>query len=320
MFRVDDVYDESKKIIGSCNDEQLFRWMGDVVTLIANKAEFEGFKGWIDICTGSSCGMCVTLPREVETVLAVNIGGKPSLGLDQLFNFHLNGPGDCRHTLEWSWQDQGAWHPVYRDLVTPAKLVAYTQTPEDNGKQLLVYGYDKNGNVLREKVGGEWRDGYQVPTIYGVAVPPVGAPEIARITRVYKDRTAGSIRLSTTDDSGNTGTLLAVYEPDETLPQYRRIRLNKKTSWIRVAYMKTNPVFHSRYDHIPLRSRMGFLLGMQARKHYKDLQIADAHAFEADAARLEMEAQRKVEPATFAPIQIIDMNNPRDKSDYDNIR
>ena len=318
MFTVDQVYDEAKEIVGTCNDTTLFRWMGDVVTMIANKADFEGFKGWLDICTGSACQMCITLPREIETVLAVNIGGKPALGYDQLFNFHLNGPGDCRVNCEWSWQDQGGWHSTYRDLVTPSKLVAHLQLADDNGKQLIVYGYDVNGQVLRRQVGGEWLNGYQVPTIYGVALPDSQAPTIARITGVSKDLTAGSVRLSTVDNGNAAGTLLAVYEPDETLPQYRRIKINRPHPWVRVAYMKPNPVFSSRYDHIPLRSRLGFLLGVRARKLYKDRQIGEAHAFEADAARLELEAQQKVDPPTHMPPQVIDRaQSMRDKTDYD---
>ena len=250
-------------------------------------------------------------------MLAVNIGGQPVLGYSALFEFHLNGPGSCRTICEWKWQDQGAFHCTYRDLLRPAKLVAYLQSDEDNGKTVLIYGYDAAGNVLRRQENGTWLNGYRLPTIYGVAVPDVGAPEIARITGIYKDPTVGSIRVSTMDDSGTTGTLLTVMEPDETLPQYRRIMLNRSCNWARIAYRKASPVFTSRYDHVPLRSRVGFLLAVQARKHYADLQIPDAHAFEADAARLEHEAQSVVEPPVYHPVQVIDMSNPRDKYDYD---
>lgn len=331
MFRVDDVYDEAKSIMGSCNDVQLFKWMGDAVSLICNKSDLEGWKGYLDICTtGCSCKdtstcnspagcgrKCVTLPREVQTVIGVNIGGQPVFGRDQLFEFHLNGPGSCRTVCEWSWTDQQRNHSTYRDLVLPAKLVAYLQLPDDNGKVLIVYGYDSKGNVLRRYENGQWLNGYRVPTIYGYAIPDADAPLVARITSVYKDRTAGSVRLSTVDDSGATGTLLGVYEPDETLPQYRRIKLNRSCSWVRIAYMKTNPTFFSRFDHIELASRIGFLMGMQARKDYKDRKYADAHSCEADAARMELEAQAKQEPPTFMPPQVLDMSNPRDKFDYD---
>lgn len=332
MFRVDDIYDESKKIIGVCDDTKLFRWCGDVVSIVANKADLEGWKGYLDICSsGCSCSgaqgsicnnpagcgrRCIALPREVETVIGVNIAGQPVLGRDQLFSFHLNGPGDLRSACEWAWSDKGNFHCTYKDLIHPAKLVVHLNTPADNGKVVTVFGYDIAGQVLRRVENGVAINGWNVPTIYGVAVPGEGAPTVARITGLYKDPTTSSVRLSTIDDSGSTGTLLSILEPDETLPQYRRIQLNRNCNWVRVAYRKNDPVFHSRYDHVPMKSRLSFLVGMQARKMYADLQIPEAHAFEADAARLEIEAQQMREAPLYHPVQVIDMNNVKDKHDY----
>jgi hypothetical protein len=317
MYRVIDIADDAKKILGACDEDKFLRKLSDAVSLIVNKGDFEGWKGWLDICTTGD-GKCITLPREVETVLAVNIGGQPALGFGQLFNFHLNGPGDCNCSCDWSWQDQGNFHSTYRDIVQPARLVAHLQTAEDNGKELIVFGYDNHGQVLRRKIGTEWRDGYQVPTIYGLAVSDEGAPTIARITGIFKARTVGSIRLSSVDDSGATGITLGIYEPDETLPQYRRIKLNRTCNWVRVAYRKINPIFHSRFDHVPLKSRVALLLAVSATKFYSEFKLAEAHAFEADAARMEIEAQHSAEPTTtLNPIQVVDRSQSlRDKSDY----
>lgn len=331
MFRVDDIYDEARQIVGDGDNKKLFRWLGDAVSMIANKEDLEGWKGYLDICTvGCSCGqgspcsnagcgrMCISLPREVDVVIGVNIGGQPSLGYSQLFEYHLNGPGSCKTSCNWSWMDQGGGHPTYRDLPHPAKLVAYLGNAVDNGKSVIVYGYDSQGHVLRRQENGCWLDGYRVPTIYGLAVPDVDAPEIARITGLYKDPTVAEIRLSTVDNSGATGVLLTVMEPDESLPQYRRIKLNRACNWARVAYLKTNPIFKSRFDHIPLRSRVALLFALQARRCSTDVtRIAEFHSYEADAMRLELEAQQKAEPPVFMPVQVIDMSNPRSKDDYD---
>ena len=331
MFLVNDIAEEGRGIVGACSETKFLNWCSDTVSMISAKLDCEAWRGYLDICTlgcgecGSSscnhgtCGRrCVALPREVETVLAVNINGNPALGLGELFNFHLNGPGDNCSSCNWEWQDLGQHHATYRDLITPAKLVAYLQTSEDNGKQLIVYGFDSDGNKLRREVSGQWLDGYQVPTIYGVALPDAEAPLIARITGVFKDESVGTIRLSTIDDSGATGVTLGIYEPDERLPQYRRIKLNRACSWVRIAYRKATPVFRSRWDHIPLKSRVGFLLGLQARKHYSNSQIGEAHAFEADAARLELEAQQQAEAPTYNPIQVVDRSQSlRDKSDLE---
>lgn len=322
MFRVDDIMDEARKIVGICDDTKLFRWLGDAVSMIANKSDLEGWKGVIDICTCdcSCCGSkCATMPREIETVLAVSSCGRPLLGYGQLFNFHLNGPGDVGCSpCDWSWMDMGQYHSTYRDLLCPSKLVAYLQTAEDNGKEVIVFGYDKFGNVLRRNEGGVWRNGYAVPTIFGYAVPDSEAPDIARITGVFKEETVGSVRLSTIDEAGNTGILLGIYEPDEKTPQYRRIKINRPSKWLRVAYLKNNPTFSSRYDHIALKSRVALLLALQARKYYTELRLAEGHAFEADAARMELEAQLKAEAPLFNPVQVVSLGNDlKSHCDYD---
>lgn len=317
--------------MGICDTLKKYRWAADVVTMIANKADLEGWKLFLDICThgcacatGGSCSSnpcgrrCITMPREVQTVIAVNIGGRPALGLNSLFSFHLNGPGDGCQSCSFSWTDAGAWHSTYRDLLVPAQLVTHLQGPEDNGRMFIIYGYDKDGNKLRREECNTFIDGWRLPTIYGVAVPDSTAPFVARITGIYKDETAGTIRLATTDSTGQSGVNLGVYEPDERTPQLRRIVLNRACDWVRVAVIKSNPSFHSQFDHVPLQSRMGFLLGMQARKAYAALQLAEAMQFEAQAARLEQEAQNKLEAPLYAPIQVLDRAaSLRDRSDYD---
>jgi hypothetical protein len=304
------------------------------VSLIANKEDLEGWKGYMDICTtgcndcargdGSPCNRrgcgkkCITLPREVDTVIGVNIGGHPALGYGQLFSFHLNGPGDCKTTCEWRWQDAGNFHCTYKDVTEPGKIVARLQSPADNNKEVVIFGFDDQGQVLRRQDSdGNWINGYQVPTIYGLSVPDDVAPVVSRITGIYKQETVGSIGLSTTDSSGATGTLFTVMEPDETLPQYRRISLNRACNWARIAYRKINPTFTSKYDHIPLRSRQALLMAVRAVKNYSDLMRAEGNGFEADAARMELEAQQMAEPPTYFPVQVIDLSNPRDKTDYD---
>lgn len=315
MFQVDDIWEEAKKIVGYCDDAKLLRWLSDAVSLTANKGDFEGWKGYLDICPSNN-GNCFSLPREVSTVYAVNVGGSPTLGLGQLFNFHLNGPGDnCPSSCSLTWQDMGGFHSVYRDISTPSKLVVYVQKAEDAGKQLIVFGYDDKGNPLQRNTSEGWKKGYQVPTIFGYAVPDDEAPVVARIERVYKDNTAGTFRLSTLDDSGLTGTLLAVYEPDEQHPQYRRIKVSRSCSWVRIAYRRANPVFTSRFDRVPLHSRIGFLMAIRAVKKYSEGDLAEAHTYEADAARLEMEAQNATEPPTYTPVQVITGNNPNDGND-----
>lgn len=314
MFQVSDIYDDARLVTGFCDEAKIFRWITDAIQLVANKADFEGWVAYIDLCVSDRC---VTLPREVETVLGVNIGGKPTLGRNQLFNYHLNGPGDCQEAVAYSYQDRG-FYPTYRDIVTPAQLVAFVEKEEDEGSSLRVYGYDAANLPIRQNVNGQWQDGWLIPTIFGYSVPDTDMPQFARVTRIRKEDTAGSIRLSTVDaGSGGTGALLGVYESDEREPWYRRITLGKDAEWIRLAYRRSSPTIRSQNDRIPLRSRMALVLALKALKFYREDDLSAAHAFEVDAVRLEKEASDIAESPTMNPLQVVDLNQLQDKFDVE---
>jgi hypothetical protein len=311
MFLASHIIDDAKTILGFNKEEKLFLWITDAVELLAQKGEIDPLVGFVDLCIDSGC---VTLPREVETVLACNIGGHPSLGHDQLFSFHLNGPGDFQTRCDYTWDDSGL-HPVYRDLKCPSKVVAFLDNTEDDGKELRVFGFDEQNRPLRTKVGAEWQDGYIVPTIYGYALPENGAPTISRITGIVKDVTAGNIRLSSFDSSTSTGTLLGVFEPDETVPRYRRLKVYNSSGWIRLCYRKRTAQIRSVHDRILLHSRPALLLALHALKFYRDSDLANGQAYEANATRLLTEREATLTGVGGSPIQVEDRNSISDRYD-----
>jgi hypothetical protein len=313
MFLVSDIIDDAKTILGFNRQDKLFLWLTDAIELLAQKGEIDPLVGYVDICID---GACITLPREIETVLACNIGGRPALAHDQLFSFHLNGPGDFSTSCRYTWDDSGL-HPVYRDLRCPSKVVAFLENSEDEGSMLRVYGYDDQQRPLRTKVGTEWQDGYIVPTILGYAVPEAGAPTISRITAVVKSVTAGSVRLSSYDNSTSTGTLLGVFEADETNPRYRRLKIHKATSgWGRLMYRKRTARVRNVNDRILLHSRPALVLALHALKFYRDSDLANGNAYEANATRLLTEREAVLTGIGASPIQVEDRNSIADQEDF----
>jgi hypothetical protein len=304
MFLVHEILTEAEKIFGHCDEAALFEKIGDAVELLTQKGEFDPLVGYLDICVS---GRCVTLPREVETVLAVNLDGHPVIGRNPLFTFHLNGPGDfstdCR-----SWTDVGQF-PTYRDLPCPGKLIAFLDKEEDQGSELRVFGYDDQNRVLQTKVGGEFQQGYLVPTMFGYAIPDATAPTISRITHIYKAPSKGEIRLSSFDNSTQTGTLIGIYEPNETKPLYRRISLGRNACWARICYRKRTFRISSSYDRILLHSRLALVLSMRAVKFWDDTDAANATLYEAHAARILSEKEGSVEGPAMTPIQVDDRNS-----------
>jgi hypothetical protein len=318
VLLVSEVFNEAKKIFRVCDETLLFEKIGDAVELLANKGEVDPLTGYLDICADSS--QCITLPREVETVLAVNMDGHPTIGRNPLHTFHLNGPGDFL-TVWRSWTDVGNF-PTYRDLPCPGKLVAYLDNVADEGKELRVFGHDDQNRPLRTLQNGVWSDGYIVPTIFGFALPDVGAPVISRISAVVKANTVGDIRLSSFDNSATvnstTGTLLGIYEPNETKPLYRRIKLWRNACWVRIAYRKRTYRIFSQHDRILLHSRLALVLAMRAIRFYDDTDISNATTYEAHAVRILTEKESALEGPALTPIQVDDRNSIKNPG-YDEV-
>lgn len=302
MLVAEHIRDDAEEVFGHCNEPKLFRYITDSVRLLANKGEIDPLVGSVDLCVD---GQCVSLVREIETVLAVNIGGHPALGRDELFSFHLNGPGDFCTPCDFTWVNSGGF-PTYRDLRCPGKLVAALDRPEDAGKMLKVFGFDDQNRPLRTQVGAGWVDGYLVPTVFGYPLPDAGAPTVGRIVDIQKDPTIGNVRLSTFDNSTTSGTLLGVFEPDETLPRYRRIRINRNCSWVRIQYRRRSLDVTSWNDRIYLHSRLALVLAMRAVKKYSEADLGSALGFEAQATRLLTEQESVLSAPVNNPVQVDD--------------
>lgn len=312
MILVSEIFEEAKKIFGHCRESKLFRQITDSIELLATSGEVDPLIGIVDICAD---GQCISLPREIETPLSVNICGRPAYGRDVLFEFHPNGPGSRDCGCNWTWSDQGT-SPVYKELHCPSKLIAFLDDERDSGKILRVFGYDNQGRVLQTKVGDIVEPGLRVPMIFGYALPSSTDPIVSRITGIVKDITLGNVRLSSFDSSTSTGTLLGVFEPDEVKPEYRRIRISPAGSWVRIVYRKRTYEIRSLNDRILLHSRPALLLAMRAFKWYDDGDLANGNVYEANAVRLLTQKQWCLDTPVGSPIRVDDRNSISDKCDY----
>jgi hypothetical protein len=310
MFQVRDIFEDARRIFRHCDESLLFERIGDAIELLSIKGEFDPLLGYVDICVIDAC---VTLPREVEQVLAINLDGRPMLGKNPFHTFHLNGPGDFLPD-RFSWTDVGQF-PTYRDLQCPGKLVAFLDSEDDAGKELRVFGFDDQNRPLRTKINGVWEDGLIVPTIFGYALPAATDPVVSRITHIVKARTIGDVRLSSFDNaacSANqsaSGCLLGIFEPDETIPLYRRIKLGYRAKWARLAYRKRTFRINSLNDRILLHSRLALVLAMRAVQFWHDTDAANATMFEAHAVRILTEKEQSLEGPAMMPIQVQDRNS-----------
>lgn len=148
---------ESQEVLGTSDLPTIYRKLTAAVRLLAQKADWDPLIGYVDICAGTD-RHTITLPRDVETPIAVSAGGNPLQMRSKWAEFHSNGGGMQGETA-WNWDDTG-FFPVIQDLNSPSRLVAVAQLQNDLGTPLRVFGLDQNGRIVRTQApDGTWQDG-----------------------------------------------------------------------------------------------------------------------------------------------------------------
>lgn len=301
MVLVNDIWDELKKVTGNSNDVFNFARLTDAVELLASKGDFDALLGTLDIGVSSRV---VTLPSEVQSLLAVNMCGRPALARDELFLYHQNTEGDCSRANRYEWVDLSE-APTFREIACAGQLYGYCTETSDENCELWVYGFDVNQNWIRTEVSaGIWRDGWKVPVHVSSGGPGEGAPFFARITRVDKSLTNGPVRLTILN--GVEEILLGIYQSYDRRPAFRRIQLTHCVNWVRVRFRRRNLQIRSRYDIIPLAPRQAIIMALRALKKYDEPGgIAEGEALEATAVRWMVEHQHTLSSPAVQPIQVI---------------
>lgn len=299
---VSNVLTEAKDVLGRCSEDYIFKRISDAVRLANNQAKFDISLAYMDICV---CDGCVTLPADVATVLAVNNGGFPTLIRDQWFQFHANGPGTTCY-VPWNYTDEMGPVVTFKDPSAPVKLIAEVENAQDSNKELRVFGWDENGKrIYTEGASGILEDGFLVPTVYGFAAPNPSAPDIARIDRIQKATTNGFVRLLAVDSTTlESHTPIGYYQPWETDPRYRRVRVSNQ-AWIRIKYRRKDLEVRAATDWINIENREALLMLLKAVKFRLDNQIDQARGFEIEGIRLLSNEAEALRPPGLSMPQMV---------------
>lgn len=304
MFVDNELLADLKSVLGKCETAELYRRLTDAVRLANSQSKSNDWNvGQMDICV---CDGTLTLPADVQTVLGVNNGGLPTLMRDQWFQYHVNGPG-IGSWQPWDYTDELGQVVTYKDPSVPSKLVAIVENSLDsNTVELRVFGWDANGKrIYTTGPSGVLQDGFLVPCIYGVQGFNPDAPAIARIDRIHKTRSNGFIKLLAVDPADNSiNTQIGYYQPWETNPIYRRIKVSDRT-WVRIKYKRKDLDVRGIGDWINLENREALLLLCKAVKFRMDNQIENARAYEQEGIRLLTNDAESLRPNSITPPQII---------------
>jgi hypothetical protein len=222
----------------------------------------------------------VTWPRQVNTIESIAFDKTPGTIRNEWYEFLPNALGllDCDDCLLGLLVDRGT-ACVFDDISncnTNRKVRAYCDLAADEGKYIIVQGYDENNVWIRTQVDGEYIDGERIALS---AAGTLSTKFFTSITGIQKDVTQGAVRLY---EYNNTTALnvkaLGYYEPDETLPLYRRSFIpgvadadedqQKITVTVKLRHI---PVVNDS-DWLIIGNRRAFVLAAQAiAKERKDL-------------------------------------------------
>lgn len=171
---------------------------------------------------------CVTWPRAVKDVLAINKGHHTGIVRNNWYGFSTINKGDCHRSGAVSCRSDvvasfGNNSSVFNQIIpsSPKYIRFYPTNNGDVGKTIRVFGKDANGQTLAgQRADGSFQDGL----VLVLKMPYVQSPAtIHYIDHVLKDATQGPVRGYQWD--GTSLWDLAYYEASETAPDYRTSRL-----------------------------------------------------------------------------------------------
>jgi hypothetical protein len=302
MITVADVYADIQRVLGTCDEAETYNKINESIEELANLGNWDPMVLYLDICTHRNE---ITLPDDIEVPLAINVGGSPADFRNKWFEFHLNGPGSecCGSSCTFAWTDKGNF-PTFRDPIEPSQVAAYPEGTEADGTNIRVYGYDECEKwIMTPDCNGVLQDGFDVPVLNGMGFGMTTSQKVKRITRVSKPVTNSFIKLVALDPgSSQGGTLLGLFRPNITEPEFRRITVSgggtailnncNCTTWVRMRARRKTFKVSQLSDPIPLHSVTALKMMAQAIKKYEADLLAEYAGYFA-AARDALQREQK---------------------------
>ncbi len=203
-------------------DSRTTEYINEATRRLIESGKWKNTYGKFTICATEGC---IAWPRQIETIERVAVNEAVGVVRNQWFEFVETGYGllDNKDNVGVQILDRGE-SPTQNDLSGAGKKDRVSSfPPTDAGTTITIQGYDSNNNWVRKPTNidrTEWQDGETV-TLNGDFVDTTTT--FKSITGIQKDVTQGNVQLyELTDPATPTLVDIATYEPNETLPSYRR--------------------------------------------------------------------------------------------------
>ena len=204
-------------------DARTVEYVNEAQRRLIESGKWKGTYGKFTICATDGC---IAWPRQIETIETVAVCENPGVVRHGWVEFVESGYGrlDKKDNVGYQLLDRGE-SPTHKDMSGAGKKVrVYAFLDADAGKTITIQGYDSNNSWVRTLKSGSgataiYQDGEVVTLVNGYVDTTT---VFNSVSGVLKDTTQGNVQLYELKDSTPTLVDIATYEPDETLPSYRR--------------------------------------------------------------------------------------------------
>jgi hypothetical protein len=199
---------------GTCSYERGVKAVNQARRLLWNKRAWTTQEEYVQICCVNDC---FTLPARYEQIKLAWIGNESASLADEWFNatnaFALHADQSCHRLIT----EVGGLHVLFRDYTThPYQIGVMAEEAEDIGVELMFEAQDQYDTYHKVKVA--------------TANPPTLAKSdllVKGIRAVTKPITKGRIRVYAYDTALEAKTLIAIYQPNDANPTFRRFKAPK---------------------------------------------------------------------------------------------
>jgi len=223
------------RVIGVCEDsDQVPQYVNEAQERLLNRPDKPvGSLAKMRLCVGSTG--CLTWPRQVRTVEAFAVCSTPGVVRSEFFEFigypngiGLQGEDNMPGTMLLDRGTGCAFDDVIATVAAPRRICAIADNIADVGKRITLRYYDSNGNKVYTSIDGTVQEGERLTLVSPIPAFPANAVFLASnvmtegLYHVVKEVTQYPIRLYETTTVPVITKLLALYEPSEQVPIYRR--------------------------------------------------------------------------------------------------
>lgn len=211
------------RVLGVCDtDTRIVTFLNEATERMLVWDDFVGTFARYTFCVRDCC---LTLPRQIESIRAFAVCCGPGTVHNDWYEFLANGPGqlECDDCLGPHLLQRGDGYVTHTDITGTDKVLrVVSDQVEVAGLRILLRGFDELGAPVMTQDAGAWIEGEYVAIS---TTPTLTTKRFTSLTQVIKPVTASMTRVYSQSVTDASLVALAQYEPDETLPNYRRIEI-----------------------------------------------------------------------------------------------